>query len=95
MFFNAHEARAQLVEKKVVYTLRLKKRKRVGYDIAVKGSRREHETIAEVFIEFIKEISSPEDLLPYLEESGFKSAEDWIKKAEEGSRFLYRVTRRR
>lgn len=94
MFFNVPEARTQLVDKGIVCTLS-KKRLAVGKDIAVYPFLYyNHKTLCEIYIVFIKEISSPEELLPYLEESGFKSVEGWLDNAEEGSKYLYRVIKR-
>ncbi|GAJ05155.1 unnamed protein product, partial [marine sediment metagenome] len=91
IFFNVPEAREHLIKKGFVYTLRPKLR-RTGKDIAYYGSYYKKEKIADVEVEFIKEIITPSDLKPYLSGSGFKGVEDWWRAAE-GSGFLFKVTK--
>ena len=90
IFFNVEEARKHLLEKGYVYTLRRKRR--TGRDTARSGSYYRFEDLGEVEVEFVKKISAPEELKPYVHASGFKTVEEWLKHAEEGADHLYKVT---
>ena len=92
IFFNIPEARQQLIGAMKVYTLRSSFRG-TGKTIAVKGSYSKHSTIYDVNVKKIKDISEPTELLPYLDYSGFDSAEEWFEAASLTARTLYLVTK--
>jgi len=89
MFFNVPEARQQLINKGLVYTLRPKMR-RTGKDVAYYGSYYKKEKIGDVTVDFIRQITTPYELKEYVGDSGLEKVEDWWEAAE-GSRFLFRV----
>ena len=89
MFFNVPEAREHLMSKGFVYTLRPKVR-RTGKDVAYYGSYYQKEKIADVWVDFIKEVKDIEELREYVSGSGFEKVEDWWEVAK-GSRFLFKV----
>ena len=92
IFFNIPEARNQLIEKGLVYTLRSSFRS-TGKTRAVTGSYSKHDTLCDVSIERVKTIRHPDDLYPYLHHSGFKDVDTWLSKAAPSARTLYRVER--
>lgn len=88
IWFNVKEAREYLLSVGRVYTLRPKRRKReecremLSYDgFGKKGV---------VYVSFVKEIEDDRELEMFVKDSGFKSVEEWRKKAKD-SRFLYYV----
>ncbi len=87
MFFNVPEARIHLLEKGEVYTVRPKDR-RTGKETAVRSNHREKVLLGKVSVEFVKRIACSEDLVPYLEKSGFQNVYDWWEDANY-STFLY------
>ena len=90
IFFNVPEARQQLLDKGFVYTLRPRHRSE-GQDIAATGSYYNWKKIADVQIEFIKEIGDIRELEEYVSGSGFDNIYEW-KQAAKGDRlFLFRV----
>ena len=83
------EAREQLENNGVVYTLRPQFRK-TGKDWY--NYRRGDTKKGEVLVQFIGNYSNKEEQLePFFKKSGFNSLEEWLKKAKK-SRYLYRVT---
>jgi len=80
IFFNVKEARNCLESKGIVYTLRGYKR-RTGIDTAVFGNFYKHEKIGKVKIKFVKKVHRPEDLVDFVELSGFNSTQEWFNKA--------------
>lgn len=86
IWFNVDEARKYLLETGFVYTLRPKKRREgievLSYDgFGKKGM---------VTVKLIKEIKDIKELSGYVDQSGFKTVEEWLKEADK-SRFLYEV----
>jgi hypothetical protein len=95
MIFQSEEAGRFLLEKGVVFTFRVKRRKKLGKDwITYKRGRRR---IANVLVEEGKFKSS--ELSLYVEYSGFSSLQEWIGEIKRlnGGRlpaegWLYKVT---
>ena len=88
IIFDYKEPRDYLEKNGFVYTLRSPKRKHVGkdwYNYHRCGIKR-----GDVDITFIREIEDPEELEPFVYNSGFKTLEDWLKKAKK-SKYLYWV----
>lgn len=83
------EARKQLEEKNIVYTLRLFKRKHEGYDwySYFRGDTKKGNVIIEYIANFL---GYERDLKGYVSYSGFSSIEKWLEKAGK-SRYLYKV----
>jgi len=92
IFFNVPEARDQLMEKGIVYTLRSSTRA-VGRTRAVTGGYYEHSLLCLVDVQKVGPISHPDDLYPYVDQSGFKNVDIWMSKATTSARTLYRVTK--
>jgi hypothetical protein len=86
IWFNVREAREHLLRNGHVYTLR-PKRRREGKDVLMFGRFGKRGTI---YVRFVKEVKSDSELQNYVGESGFKSVEEWRRKAGK-SRFLYYV----
>lgn len=91
MGFGVEEARNQLEEKGFVYTLR-------PY-IDLEPHYRQYNYFrgdnvrGEVYVIFIGDYYDNEgDLVSFVQDSGFKSLDDWLEKAK-GSRYLYKVTK--
>lgn len=87
IWFNVKEAREFLLKNGYVYTLRPKKRKRVGREVLMYGSFGKK---GMVMVGFIKKITRNRELEEYVKCSGFRSVIEWRSVAGE-SRFLYRV----
>lgn len=92
IFFNVPEARTQLLDKGLVYTLRPRKRKQEGETTAVQGSYFSRKTVCKVNVGFVEKISFAGDLTFYVKQSGFKTIIDW-QKATKDAKFLYKVTK--
>lgn len=92
IFFNVSEAREQLMTKGLVYTLRATSRT-VGRTKAVTGGHYNNTPLCTVEVEKVMVVVSPEELHPYVEQSGFKSVEEWISKAGSSARHLYKVVK--
>jgi len=90
IFFNVPEARNQLIEKGLVYTLRSSTRS-VGRTRAVTGSYAKNTPLCEVAISRMITVRHPEDLYPYLHHSGFNDIDTWLSKATPSARTLYKV----
>jgi hypothetical protein len=73
IYFNNKNARTQLLEYGSVYTLRRPSFYHNGIEMAISDKTE----IGEVKVSFIKEIFSIDDLIPYVDNSGFKSAREW------------------
>lgn len=87
--FAVEEARTQLEEKGLVYTLRPYIRFRIGKDWYnhFRGDTKK----GDVFISFIGDFHrKDDDLERYVKDSGFVSLKKWLKKAKK-SRYLYKV----
>lgn len=89
--FEVEEAKNYLEKHGFVYTLRLKKRKRVGkgwYNYFRTDVKR-----GNVFIKFIGNFCTfNRKLEPYVKNSGFNSLEEWLKKAKKANYLnLYKV----
>lgn len=93
IFFNVPEARRELLDKGLVYTLRSSFRA-VGETKAVTGSYHKHEPLCDVEVSRVTTVSHPSDLYPYLHHSGFTNVDDWLQAAKLSARTLYRVDRR-
>jgi len=94
IFFNVPEAREQLANRGLVYTLRSSFRS-IGNTRAVTGSYSKHDTLCEVSVQRIETIKHPDDLYPYLHHSGFDDVDTWLSKATPSARTLYKVERLR
>lgn len=92
IFFNVKQAREQLINSMKVYTLRSSFRT-TGKTLAVTGSYKDYKPIYEVNVQRMKDISSPEDLTPFLDYSGFDNVYEWYEAAAKAARTLYRVTK--
>jgi hypothetical protein len=81
IFFNVESVREYLIKHGHVYTVR-KATRRTGKDVAVHGNYYKQNRIGrvEVFPE-IPELTSAEQLEPYVGSSGLPSAEKWFNKA--------------
>lgn len=92
IFFNIKQAREQLTNSMKVFTLRSSFRK-TGRTLAVVGSYAQHKPIYEVNVKRIRNINTPEELLPFLDYSGFDNVYEWFEAAAESARTLYEVTK--
>lgn len=81
VFFNVPEARKQLLEHGVVYSLRMKRFE--GETTAVRGSMFKHESLARVKVELCERNPCDKCLRWHVGESGFASVEAWLKTALE------------
>jgi hypothetical protein len=97
MIFADENARRQLLEKGFVYTFRTHQHK-VGRDWATdkRGGRK----ICDIDIMLVKEIDSAEELIPFVDSSGFRNVYEWVRairrlnpKLREIQGFLYRVAK--
>ncbi len=94
--FSVKEARDQLLNNGVVYTFRWNKRKTVGKNWA--NEKRGGKKIADVNIELVGEYLFLDLLLPYVNQSGFKTLNDWasaimdMQKKPGHYGYLYKVT---
>jgi hypothetical protein len=86
MWFNVPEAREYLLQYGEVYTLRPKKR-REGKEVLSYGGFGKK---GEVNVKFVKEILDWNELNRYVDKSGFRTVDEWVRKAK-GNRFLYHV----
>jgi len=85
MFFNVEAVREFLLKNGYVYTIRRNNR-RVGKDIAVYGSYSKNTKMGNVDIKLVLEnLTSAEQLKPYINESGLENAEDLLKLAQKMS----------
>jgi hypothetical protein len=80
------KARNYLLRNGYVYTLRPKKR-REGKEVLSYGGFGKK---GEVNVKFVKEILDWNELNRYVDKSGFRTVDEWVRKAK-GSRFLYHV----
>lgn len=93
IFFNIAEARKELLDKGLVYTLRSEFRG-IGRTEAVMGSYGDHEKLCKVRVSRVMwAIRGAFDLVPFVNESGFSTTEDWIRAASNTARTLYKVER--
>jgi len=90
IYLNITKARNHLLKNKVIYTLREKRRKYLGKSQIRKGSFRIFEEISMGRVSYVKTIDNDNELLPYVNQSGFKEVEDWREKAGKG-KYLYKV----
>jgi hypothetical protein len=97
MIFADEKARRQLLEKGFVYTFRIRKHK-VGRDWAT--DRRGGRKICDIDVMLVREIASPEELIPYVIGSGFNNAYEWVRairrlnpKLRQIRGYLYRVAK--
>jgi reverse gyrase len=86
IWFNVEKARNYLLRNGYVYTLRPKKRREGIEVLSYEGFGKK----GVVYVSFVKEIESDEELKEFVSESGFETVEEWRKEAGE-SRFLYYV----
>jgi hypothetical protein len=86
IWFNVPEAREYLLKHGEVYTLRRKER-REGKEVLMYGGFGKK---GEVNVKFVREILDWNELNRYVDKSGFRTVDEWIRKAK-GSRFLYHV----
>ena len=90
IYFNITKARNYLLKNKVVYTLKERKRRYLGKSQIRKGSFIIFEEIGWGIVSYVKTINNDNELLPYVNQSGFQEVEDWRKKAGK-SKYLYKV----
>jgi hypothetical protein len=97
MIFADENARRQLLEKGVVYTLRVRKHKEGRDWITDKRGGRK---ICDVKVEFVEGIRLSEQLIKYVGESGFEHIWDWCEairrlnpKMKKIEGYLYKVTK--
>ena len=90
IYFNITETRNYLIKNKIVYTLREKKRKRLGKTEIRNGSFINFEKIGKGRVSYVGVINNSVELLSYVNQSGFKNVEDWLKKVK-GGKHLYKV----
>ena len=88
MSFMIEEARRHLEKHGFVYTLRPFKRKHVSKDWY--NLHRGGKKMGDINVKFIRKIRSTEELQAFVYYSGFKTLENWLKKAKD-SKFLYYV----
>ena len=98
MSFSVKQAREFLFSNGFIYTFRTRKRKCVGKDWIRKGKKSKLK-IADVYIEFVKQIKNGRELEPYAEHSGFATVQEWITqiyklhyKRKTITGYLYKVT---
>ena len=99
MSFSVRQVRNFLFSNGFVYTLRTRKRKRVGKDW-IRKRKRSKLKIADVYIELVKQIKNGRELEPYAEHSGFATVQEWItseihklhSKRKTITGYLYKVT---
>lgn len=90
IWFNRKEALSFLLTNGFVYTLR-KNRKENG-EVTIMTSIGGRRKVGRGIIRLISENGDKEEEIAHLAPfSGFKSVEEWMKAAEPGSRYLYRV----
>ena len=87
IWFNNNIARQFLLNNTFVYTLRPKKRREgkeplFWHKFMKRGN---------VFVKFMKEINNANELIPFVNMSGFNNINDWYKEAK-NSKFLYFVS---
>ena len=75
---------------KIVYTLRMKKRKYLGKTEIRSGSFINFEKIGKGRVSYVRVNNNSIELLPYVKQSGFKNVEDWLEKTK-GCKYLYKV----
>ena len=95
IYFNIREARNQLLTNGVVYTCKHKKRIKIntGVTMARKGNFRKYLELAKVDVKYIGRIEKPQELKPYLKESGFETVKEWILQIKDGlPSHLYKVS---
>ena len=97
--FQNVQARAQLLQFGIVYTFRRIKRVTLGKSWANEG--RGTKKLCDVNIEFVKRVTTPEDLMGYVKQSGFFDLTDWLEAIDKFhpcmqtfTGFLYKVTKR-
>ena len=97
--FSIKKAREQLLRKGIVYTFRWRERIQLGNDWC--NAHRNGTKIADIFIEFVKQIDAHHELKPFLDTSGFDTLEEWrseiVKQMPTQYKlrgYLYRVTLR-
>jgi hypothetical protein len=79
IWFNVKKAREHLLTRGSVYTLRPRLRSE-GNDVLSYGR---FGAKGYVKVELVKVIRSREELQPYVSESGFRSADEWLNQTEE------------
>lgn len=96
--FSVKRVRDFLFSNGFVYTFRTRKRKRVGKDWMRKRKRSKLK-MADVYIEFVKQVKSGKELEPYVQNSGFATLQEWNtgirklhKKLGTPNGWLYKVT---
>lgn len=96
--FQNVQARAQLLRFGIVYTFRRVKRATIGKSWANEG--RGTRKLCDVNIELVKRVTTSEDLLPYVKQSGFYDLTDWLEAIDKFhpymktfTGFLYKVTK--
>lgn len=92
IFFNVLEARKQLMDKGVVFTLR-REHTQTGLTYAVTGSTTHNTLLCHVEVSRILKVESVHDLCSYLDKSGFDDVDTWLSKASPRARTLYKVVR--
>jgi hypothetical protein len=99
MIFEDLKAREQLLSEGVVYTFRIHEHK-TGKDWAT--DRRCGKKICDINIELVKKIAGADELLPYIDKSGFKDIGDWLStiqflnpklRGKQTKGYLYKVTK--
>lgn len=97
--FSVKKARDQLLHQGIVYTFRWRKRNHHGNDWM--NQARNGNKVADVFVEFVKTISTHQQLKPFVKSSGFETLKDWrseivkmMPTQKSSTGYLYRVTLR-
>jgi len=83
-YFNISEPRNQLLKNGIVYTCRHKKRINTGATVARRGNFKKFVELAKVDVKHVGRVEKPQELRPYLKESGFDTTKEWIPKIRGG-----------
>jgi len=95
IYFNIRESRNQLLTNGVVYTCRHKKRVKsnTGVTMARKGNFNKYLELAKVNVKYIGRIEKPQELKPYLKDSGVETVKELISQIKGGlPAHLYKVS---
>ena len=84
IYFNIPEPRNQLLKNGIAYTCRHKKRINTGVTVARRGNFNKFVELAKVDVKYVGRVEKPQELRPYLKESGFETIKEWISKIKDG-----------
>lgn len=76
IIFSNHKARERLLKKGIVYTFRVRRRRKLGRDWAT--DRYGGKKICNVMV-FEVGSYAPKQLYPFVKESGFNSLDEWVE----------------